>query len=61
MTSEDAVLRMQAKLAMVERRSQMAIVTFTVPIGREVDVMANNIGEPVLLGVLIEANAPTND
>jgi hypothetical protein len=53
-TTEDGVLRFEARLVAVERRSQAATITFSVPVGKDADALASKQGETVLLGVLFE-------
>lgn len=53
MTTEEAVMRLNAKLASVERRSRVALITFVVPVSDEVDKLANQVGEACMLGVLL--------
>ena len=58
MTTEDAVLRLRARLVAVERRTQMALITLSVPVGPEIDELAKHEGEWALVGVLVERDDP---
>lgn len=52
MTETESVIRLQARLAYVEGRSQMARLTFIAPVGPEIDKLIQAIGESCLLGIL---------
>jgi len=54
----DVVLRLQARLMEVERRGQMARVTFAVHVGPDVDRLARETGNSCLLGVLMASDIP---
>ena len=54
MTTDESVLRLEAHILSVERRSRVALVTFTVPTGPEADELARKLGATCLLGVLLE-------
>jgi hypothetical protein len=58
MTTEDEVTRLRARLVAVERRSHMAMITLSVPVGPEVDALAEHQGEWTLVGVLLERDTP---
>lgn len=60
MTSPEAdpVVRLEAHLLHVERRSQMAVVSFSVRVGADVDRLAGEIGSACLVGVLLAADVP---
>jgi len=57
MTTDDSVVRLRARLLEVERRTQMAIITLSVPVGPEVDELAKHQGEWALVGVLVEPDS----
>jgi len=50
---QDHVLRLEAHITEVDRRSRMATVTFAVPLGADTDALAAAQGEACLLGVLL--------
>ena len=58
MTTDEAVVRLRARLLDVERRSQMAVISLSVPVGPEVDELAKHLGEWALVGVLVERDDP---
>lgn len=57
MTETDSVVRLQARLILVEGRRQMAHLTFVAPVGPEIDKLIQAIGENCLLGILFTDTA----
>ena len=51
--ASDMVVRLQARLISVDRHSRMARVVFAVPLGDDVDALAEQAGGACLLGVLL--------
>ena len=58
MTSDDVVVRLDAKLAAVDRQRGRAIVTFLVRDDDQLQALEGAVGADCMLGVLMDHQAP---
>jgi hypothetical protein len=61
MTDNDIVTRLSGRLMDIERRRSMAVLTFAVPVGPDIDALAAEIGNSCMLGVLMVRDIPAAD